>query len=64
MNKCCEPGSGIIRSGSGNNGSSNNIVADPYSGSEKIRYGSGSRPNFDTDTDPNPGKKGLNARNI
>ena len=25
---------------------------DPDPGSEKIRYGSGSRPNFDTDPDP------------
>ena len=28
---------------------------DPDPGSEKIRYGSGSRPNFDTDPDPDPG---------
>ena len=32
---------------------------DPDPGSEKIRYGSESRPSFDTDLDPNPdpGKK-------
>ena len=37
---------------------------DPYPGCEKIRYGSGSRVNFDTDpdpgknnTDPDPAKK-------
>ena len=49
---------------------SSSSVADPYqfngSGSEKFRYGSGSRPNFDTDpalgkidTEPDPDKKGI-----
>ena len=28
------------------------VDTDPAPGSEKIRYGSGSRPNFDTDPDP------------
>ena len=64
--------------------SSNSIllisVADPYHvdtdpdpGSEKIRYGSGSRANFDTDPDPgkkykdldpDPAKKRLSTRKI
>ena len=51
-------------------------MADPYHfdtdpGDEKIRYGSGSRANFDTDpdpgkndTDPDPGKKGLSTEKI
>ena len=44
---------------------------DPDSGSEKPRYGSGSRPSFETnpetgksDTDPDPGKKGFRTRKI
>ena len=43
---------------------------DPDPGSEKIRYGSGSRPNVDTDpdsgkndTDTDPGKKDLRRHN-
>ena len=39
---------------------------------QKIRYGPGSRPNFDTDSDPvntigtgtDPGKKGFSTRKI
>ena len=44
---------------------------DPDSGCEKIRYGSGSRTNFDTDPDPgkndsgpDPGTKRLSTRKI
>ena len=43
----------------------------PHQVSEKIRYGSGSRPNFDTDpdpgkndTDPDSAKKGLSTTKI
>ena len=48
-----------------------NSDTDPDPGSEKIRYGSGSRPSFDTDpdpgkndTDPDPVKKRFNTRKI
>ena len=44
---------------------------DPDPGSEKIHYGSGSRPKFDTDPDPgkndknpDPDKKGFGTRKI
>ena len=47
------------------------FVRDPDPGSEKIRYGSGSRPNFVTDpdpvendTDPDLGKNGFSTRKI
>ena len=51
-------------------------VVDPYHfdadpGSENVHYGSGSRPNFDTDpnpgknyTDPDPGKKEFSTKKI
>ena len=35
-------------------------VADPDPGPEKIRYGSGSRPNFNTDPDPGKNDTGTN----
>ena len=51
------------------------VDTDPGPGCEKISYGSGSRPNFDTNPDPvldpdknymdpDPGKKGLSTVKI